>query len=84
LEAQAVHDHANSVFASRISASAETSEPAKPRMVPATVAIETSAGVNRPVEITAEQAMSIINKAHRKLVIDEFVKSGRKVRGLDR
>jgi hypothetical protein len=53
-------------------------------MVPATVAIETSAGVNRPVEITAEQAMSIINKAHRKLVIDEFVKSGRKVRGLDR
>jgi len=53
------YDHANAVFAS-----AET-------IVPATVTIETSVGVNRP----QEQPKDIVN---------EMVSAMRKVRGLDR
>jgi len=63
-EAREAYDHANAVFAS-----AETDE--KTRIVPATVTIETSVGVNRP----QEQPNDLVN---------EMVAAMRRVRGLDR
>jgi len=64
-EARKAYEHANAVFAS-----AESDEP-QLRVVPATVTIETSAGVNRP----QEQPKNLVN---------EMVAAMRRVRGLDR
>jgi len=66
-EARDAYEHANASFR----ASAESGEPATTRTVPATVTIETSAGVNRP----QEQPKNLVN---------EMVAAMRRVRGLDR
>ena len=62
-EAREAYEHANAVFAS--------AESGEVRIVPATVTIETSAGVNRP----QEQQNDLVN---------EMVAAMRRVRGLDR
>jgi len=61
--AREAYDHANTVFASAVTGEV--------RIVPATVTIETSAGVNRP----QEQPKNLVN---------EMVAAMRRVRGLDR
>jgi hypothetical protein len=65
-EARDAYEHANNIFR----ACAESGEP-QTRTVPATVTIETSAGVNRP----QEQPKDIVN---------EMVAAMRRVTGLDR
>ena len=70
--AREAYDHANAVFASE-----ET------RILPAEVTIRTAVEVNRPDTPIPEKAKAIIDKAHHNLVVDQFVKAARKVRGLD-